>query len=234
MEGTRREAMALWGAALAVGATSPASALAAQMRPVPDRAMKLVRSIDHTFHDGARLSVFRSWAVEFRKAEGGIDLWGEEATVSVEGSSQLASMIEHERERSTAGLWPVRLSSSGLILAAGAGSVSDGGGEEAVGAAALDRLPDDLFYPSLGPIRSMQALALPGGAFGEFAVEYEARSVPGMGWLDRARRVVTTRVGNTRETAVERWVGTQDLALCHFDGFSWRKPRWRGQSSLLR
>lgn len=209
MQGSRRETIALWIAALAGAVTAPAQALAMPTLPIPDRPMRLLRSIDHDFHDGARLSVLRSWTVEFRRAEGGVDVWGEQSEVSAEGSPQLSAMVERERDRRSAALWPVRLSSSGLILALGSADGGIASPDGPASAAALDRLPDDLFYPSLGPIRSIQAIELPGGAMGEFAVDYEAWSVPDRGWLDRARRRVTTRIGNTREVALERWLLTE-------------------------
>jgi hypothetical protein len=121
------------------------------------------------------------------------------------------ALADSERSRSTAGLWPIRLSAGGLILATGTGSAEAAGlglpGRPA-SAAVLERLPDDLFFPSLGPIRSVQAIELPGGLTGEFVVEYSARGVADAGWLDRAERRVTTRVAATRETAVERWLMT--------------------------
>jgi len=195
-------------AQLAVGTAalqmwSRASARTSGPLPIPDRPLRLVRAVDHTFLDQSHLSVFRSWHVKFERSGQGVNVSGEAAEVSVQASPSLAGFTEAERARSTAGMWPIRLSSAGLILAMGSdGEASNGFAASSV---VLNSLPDDLFYPSFGPLESVETIELPHGTVGEFALHYEARRAPDHPWLDRAERRIITRIGGTQETAVERW-----------------------------
>lgn len=204
---TRRAAMAsLTCAGLAATGLFASAARALPVRSVPEAPLRLSREITMVFHNGTQLTVFRSWTVQFRREQEGSNVFGEIAEVAIECSPQLAALADYEAERRTDGMWPVRLSSGGLILAVGSGDGQLPPDDMPASAALLERLPDDLFYPSLGPIRSVQALELPGGRIGEFTVEYEAQGVAGHGWLDRAVRRVVTRIGHTQESALERWL----------------------------
>jgi hypothetical protein len=162
-----------------------------------------VRAVDYTFFDQSRLSVFRSWEVRFERSGLGVNVIGEASEVSVQASPTLAEIADAERERSTADMWPIRLSSAGLILTVGTAKGAPEG--MAAGSLALNALPDDLFYPSLGPLDAAQTIELPGGGVGEFAMHYEARCAADQPWLDRAERRVTTRIFGTQEFALERW-----------------------------
>ena len=175
-------------------------------RPIPERPLKLTRSIEHVFFDGSFLNVSRSWRTVFERSGQGINVVGEQVEITVDASPSRSSVAEYERVRSTAGLWPIRLSASGMILAMGSTApIQDASGELPAGFAALEQLPDDLFFPSLGPLSSEQAIELPNGLLGKFSVQYDATSVPGGGWLDRAQRHVVTQIGTTQESVLERW-----------------------------
>lgn len=177
--------------------------------PIPDRPLRLVRAIDHTFLDQSHLSVFRSWQVEFVRSGMGINVTGEAVDVSVQASTSLAALAKAERARSTASMWPIRLSSTGLILAMGTSEKVPTA--LAVSSAVLDSFPDDLFYPALGPLDAVQTLQLPGGKVGEFSLHYEARCAPNHPWLYRAERRVITRIGSTQERVLERWTLSDSL-----------------------
>lgn len=208
MEGiARRTALAsLALAATGTGAILAGPAMALPLRTTPENPLRLSREITLSFHDATQLTVFRSWTVQFRREHEGSNVFGEAAELAIECSPELARLADHEARRSTDSMWPVRLSSTGLILAMGTGDDRLADASMPASAALLETLPDDLFFPSLGPIHSVQALELPGGMVGEFSVDYEARSVPGQGWLDRAVRRIVTRIGATQESALERWL----------------------------
>lgn len=211
-ESSRRESIiGMLTAALAGSlAAVPSSVLAQPQRDIPRRPLRFSRLIEHRFHNNVRLSVFRSWGVLFEYQNNGIGIKGEQIDVAVDAPPSLDSLALAEKNRSTNGLWPIRLSSNGLILASGtpdgvSGSIAH---SWPASASLLNRLPDDLFYPSLGPLKSVQAIAMPNGMVGEFAVEYAASSAAGSDWLHRAERRVITRLGGTQETAIERWLLT--------------------------
>ncbi|MEM1052140.1 MAG: hypothetical protein AAGI28_08590 [Pseudomonadota bacterium] len=189
----------LGGAAFCV--STGAFAQGGDILAIPNRPLQLVRAIEHVFFDGAFLSVFRSWQVEFVRVSRGINVLGKATQVSVDASPSRLGLAAAERERVTAGMWPIRLSATGLILTMGA----DQTGDTLTDSLALNTMPDDLFYPSLGPLTSDQTVMLPNGAVGEFTLRYEAKGAVGTGWLDRAERRVTTRIGETVESAFERW-----------------------------
>ncbi len=69
----------------------------------------------------------------------------------------------------------------------------------------LTRLPDDLFFPRLGPMRSVRAVDLPGGLTGEFEVTYDAVSAQEGEWLADAEREVITRIAGSEQRAREVW-----------------------------
>lgn len=206
---TRRFALGsmigLGSAVIACGLSKTARAQAS--RPIPERPLKLTRSIEYVFFDGSFLNVSRGWRTMFQRSGQGINVVGEQVEIAVDASPSRSPAAEYERARSTVGLWPIRLSASGMILAMGSTVSSEvATGELPASFAALEQLPDDLFFPTLGPLSSEQAIELPNGMLGKFSIQYDATSVPEGGWLDRAQRHVVTQIGTTRESVLERWM----------------------------
>ncbi len=215
-------------------ALAPAMAKAQIRLLVPDRPLKLSRRIERSLRDGEQIRVDRSWRVTFAAKEQGIAINGEQIGVQVDCPPSLAPLALIEEARSTEDMWPILLDQGGLILAAGGGtnprdvSVAievaqqmlnrDRTGQASLPVAAqfladlqeagtslLDRLPEDLFYPRIGPVRAVRSVELPDGSMGEFEVSYEAIASPEMGWLARAERRIISRIGGSERTAREVW-----------------------------
>lgn len=205
---------------------------------LPDGPCKLTRVLTRSLYDGNQIRVARQWRIAFARGGGlsgdRITVRGQQLSVEVDAPPSLAQFSALEEGRSTATMWPILLTQSGLIVAAGRGIVdadvdtalqtarqmiAERNGAEAAamhvrrlqaelqsaGTSLLDRLPDDLFFPTVGPLQASRVVELPGGRVGEFEVSYEAVAVPGKGWLDRAMRQVTTRLDGTEQTAREDW-----------------------------
>lgn len=233
---SRRSALAgLFGmGALSVSGVWSAPARALAHVSLPSGPMRLSRVVERSLVDGASIRVERIWDLTFASQSQGISVTGVQIEAQVDAPSNLASIAEIERERSTDSMWPILLGEDGAIMAA-----SSGTREEDLSAALreaermisardipapsiaqqrtylarlqqassslLDQLPRDLFYPTGLPIRSYEEMELPGGIKGSFELTYEANKVPEHGWLDRAIRRVVTHVGESENSATERW-----------------------------
>lgn len=73
------------------------------------------------------------------------------------------------------------------------------------GSGEFDSLPADLFYPAGTPLRRVEAVTLPGGLAGQFELVWEARAVPGEGWLASGERLITTRIEGLERRSRESW-----------------------------
>lgn len=235
---TRRGAIgAFCGMGLGMGMAGvlvPQLALARSPIDLPTQPLRLRRRLERSLRDGNRITVERIWQIGFARMAQGIAVTGVQIFVDVDTPPALASLAELERKRSTQDMWPVRLTASGLIHAAGSGSrgqdveeaariASDMIAARPIPAAQrdreiailtqlakaqsslLDRMPDDLFFPTAGPLHTVRKVDLPGGLVGEFELRYEAQAVSGKGWLERARREVVTRLAGTWQSAREEW-----------------------------
>ncbi|MHA7820654.1 MAG: hypothetical protein ACX930_13485 [Erythrobacter sp.] len=231
---TRRGAIgAIFGLGMS-GALVPRTAFAQSSIGLPAQPLKLTRQIKRSLRDGNHVSVERSWQVSFAQQGQGVAVSGSQMLVDVDAPPSLAPLAAIERARSTADMWPILLTGSGLIAAAGSGAREDDVSRAVrvasdliaartqraaqrelkieylaqlarAGSALLDRLPDDLFFPTVGPVHTVRSVDLPGGLKGEFELSYEAIAVPGKGWLQSARRQVVTRLAGTQQTACEDW-----------------------------
>lgn len=232
------------GARLVVGGlvvTSAGSSLLAQpssqIKPaiqIPDTPMRLTRRLSRGLRDGAAIVVTRNWRVTFTPQARGIAINGEQTGVEVDAPPALKPLSEIEANRSTAGMFPILLSPTGTIVAAGemtSQTSIDAGMREAAalfeqsngsaqtkeeqirvlaglrqtGASLLDKMPGDLFYPSIMPLREVRSLDLPDGSKGEFEIGWEATHQTGSTLLKRARREVITRIGSSTRTSSEEW-----------------------------
>ncbi len=221
--------------ATGIGFASPALAMH-QLIPPPGQ-WKLRRSIARELADGAFITIVREWRVAFQPdplSAGGLQLQGEEIAVEVDAPPALAPFAELERGRTVSGLFPIRLSPSGLILTTGALSACDQVAKAVALAESafaqrgasqvrreqlrqymvqiqsqaqplLETLPPDLLHPAGGTIETVQPVNLPGGETGEFRLEYWARSQADCGWLDEAQRLITTTIGGSTRVSRETW-----------------------------
>ena len=214
---------------------APIRAFAQAESVLPPSPMRLSRRLDRTLTGGNMLTVWRSWEVDFARQSRGIVITGRQLNARVTAPAGLEALTQLEESRSTADMWPILLSERGRILAAG-GSGNDADLAAAIeiarelieardlsesaeisqlailnemqqaSATLFDSLPDDLFYPTGEPVRSVQSIELPNGLSGEFEVTYDAEFAENGGWLVRAVREVITRIGITEKRAREEWV----------------------------
>lgn len=232
---SRRRTLAMALGAMAGAGLPGGSVLATTGLPIPPGAMTFRRRLERSLRGDAVLVVERSWVIEFTRQGLGISVRGTQVTVAVDAPPSLARLVEIEESRSTSEMWPILLSETGEIVAAG-----DAVGERDVGRAleaarnmianaqivpreremrlsVLEQfgqagdsisaqMPADLFYPSTKPLHMVRAIDLPDGMTGEFEVTYTSRSAPESGWLDRAERQVVTRVGDSEKRTREEWV----------------------------
>ena len=218
----------------ALCASLPVAAHAATMLALPAGPMRLTRRIERSMEGEAMLSVERSWQVGFARSGQGIAITGEQVEAVVEAPESLAPLAAIEQSRITDDMWPIMLSEKGRVMASGGGvrprdlSAAIREAEamiarmeipaaEAVamtaflarlqqaGSSLLDTLPEDLFYPVRGPMRQTRQVALPGDMTGEFEITYDAKADSANGWLERAERIVITRIGASERRARELW-----------------------------
>ncbi|MEL7199355.1 MAG: hypothetical protein AAGL10_13680 [Pseudomonadota bacterium] len=201
---------------------------------LPGETMLLTRVLTRDLRGGAHLRVSRTWHVDFEARGSGIAISGMQSSARVDAPPQLARMAALEEQRNTNDIFPILLSDSGIIVAAGS-SIREGDLTEAIerakamiaqrpipddekaqhrlflsqlqrsGASLMDQMPPDLFFPAEEPVKSLQEISLPGGMRGEFEMAYEAFPHPGQPWLHRALREVVTRIGADERRAFEEW-----------------------------
>jgi hypothetical protein len=201
---SRREAaaMLLCAGAFAAGPLRASAKLADGGLPMPEGPVKLLRLLDRRFHDGSQLTVMREWTVHFAREGVGITLSGTQSSAEAWATPGSEDLARAQEERTVEEMWPIRLNARGMILVGPRTSLDDRGAQ----ISGADQLPDDLFYPSLGPLRSHRNVTMSDGRVGEFSLEYDATSVAGKGWLHHARRRIATRIGSSVESATERWI----------------------------
>ena len=227
---------ALFSFGLAAGFALRSPYLRAQTSlEMPQGPLKLTRRIERSMRGGAMLTVERSWQVRFVKQGQGIAIQGEQVEAKVDAPQSLAPLADLEERRSTEQMWPILLGSNGMILSAGMSLLEEDlaeavrlarqmvseraipadqrasqmqymGDLQQASSTLLDRLPDDLFYPSIGPMRAVRSIDLPQGLVGQFELSYLAQAVPEKGWLDRAERQIISRIGGSVRTAREEWI----------------------------
>lgn len=231
---TRRGALGLvLGAGIGFG-LGPAAAFAQSPIALPEGPQRLTRRIERSLSDGKWIKVSRRWEVAFSRQGQSIALTGQQLDCQVDAPSSLAPLTAIEKARSTAEMWPILLNGSGLIFAAGNGVAARDvnnaievaqrmiaerpipasersalrehlASVRRTSSSLLEQLPDDLFFPVAGPMRAVRSMELPGGMVGEFELSYSAMAVPDKGWLDRAERMIVTRLAGTEQIAREYW-----------------------------
>lgn len=215
-----------------IGGLGSMAFAAGQLR-LPIGTMRLSRVLERTLHDGSMVTVSRSWEVKFAEQGRGASVSGVQIEAQVDAPTSLAALARIEQDRSTAQMWPILLAEDGRIVAAGdnaseadikaaleeaeriiarkpfPGSAQDARMEylrtvAEAGGTLLQEMPADLFFPTGTNTKVERQLDLPGGITGSFVATYEA-SASASGWLDIARREVSTSVDGSVQRAVELW-----------------------------
>lgn len=212
----------------------PAMAAGLTRVPLPQGPMRLIRRLERDLRGNETLTVEREWVIEFAPQGQGIAIRGMQVAVAVDAPESLGALAQIEERRQTDGMWPILLGDNGLILASRssmrredvAAAVDEAERMIAAreipvavreqqqelllevqnaGAAVLNQLPEDLFYPVGETMRAVRELDLPGGVRGQFEVSYQASSSATGGWLQTATRRIVTRIGESERQAVENW-----------------------------
>ena len=234
---TRRTLLAGIVAAGTVGGLALPAMLRAAGAPLrlPAGPMRLERVLVRELGGGATITVRRGWEVRFERQARGIIVTGRQISASVDAPPSLADLARIEEQRGTQAMFPIMLSDTGLVLAAGGGPAAAidmaaalRAAEQMIakrpqseerrenlrrylaeihraGSGEFDSLPADLFYPAGTPLRRVEAVALPGGLAGEFELVWDARAVPGEGWLASGERLVITRIEGLERRSREGW-----------------------------
>jgi hypothetical protein len=209
---------------------------------LPAGPMRLERELVRELGGGAAITVRRSWELRFSRQARGIIISGTQVSVSVDAPPSLADLARIEEQRGTQAMFPIMLSEAGLVLVAGGSAAASGDMAPALraaeqmiakrpqseerrenllrylaeihraGSGQFDTLPADLFYPAGTPLRRIEAVALPGGLAGEFELVWDARPVPGEGWLASGERLVITRIEGLERRSREGWSGARARA----------------------
>ena len=202
---------------------------------LPDMPLQLVRVLQRTLGENDAITVRRSWMLQCQQQARGIVVTGHQIAAEVSAPPHLAQLAGIEEARDASGMFPLMLSDSGLILTPGSATDAEDEVAAALraaevliaqqpvpadereryrmylaqvylaGTSLLDTLPPDLLFPTTGPARREEVIALPGGMSGSFTMDYAAHPQAGAPWLERAERRVVTRVEGLERSASEVW-----------------------------
>lgn len=210
------------------------AAFARSQRNLPPSPMRFWRCLERSLRDGEKICVIRNWQVEFRALGRGIAIFGVQLDASVDAPPSLAALAEIEENRSTDAMWPIILTEEGKMIGEQSSLQADDlaaametarqlisdspipssqkqariahlNAMNQAGTLALEKMPEDLFFPSGGLQHAREELDLPGGLKGEYEFSYEAHSSTQGDWLHRASRQVITRIGEINAYAKEKW-----------------------------
>jgi hypothetical protein len=92
----------------------------------PTGSWGLSRIIERELGDGSFITVQRDWKLSFVQIGQGVQINGHQTGVDVAAPERLAALAQLEKERIVGDLFPLTLSSAGLIEAAAAGSAEAG------------------------------------------------------------------------------------------------------------
>lgn len=214
------------------------SELAARPFAPPESPLVLTRTVWRTLADGKEIVVRRRYAVRFSRQEDGFTLEGRLLDASVEAPPMLAALADIERQRSDAGLFPMRLDGAGRIRPGTPAESAPAVRRESAVAQAHGMLaaspltltqrqesgtflrqlaaqgaaaswPVDLFNPTSAERVERRRISLPGGQEGEVAVSVKALGLQADGLPSEVERTVTTVLAGTARTSRERWTLSQ-------------------------
>jgi hypothetical protein len=238
----RRDALRAFGALAAIPliglpSSTHSQPLDRKFAP-PATPMRFSRSLIRELVGNAQIVVTRAWRVRFEPLGNGYSLSGEQIEVDVTVPPGLEALAELERRKVEAGMFPMMLSRSGLIMsdkmadakpavtlaiehAAREIASRDLSSTDQSAAGdflrtlqnsaqlAASKLPRDLFSPRDVSRADTRTLTLPGGATGEIEISFSAQTSEPLGLLSKAERTVTTRIGDSAKASTERWTLAQ-------------------------
>ena len=231
-----RRAMLGGGLVLGAGLGCPLAAqiTSGSMIELPQGPMILCRRIERPLSDGAIIVVVRRWGISFSRSGRSIMVEGRQMDADVTAPEKLAALARIEKDRNTDGMFPILLSSDGMIIGTGAAgdsgdlakavdtatalvNQSDNPPEakdavlhylaalRAAGSSVVETLPPDLFFPRGGDQRDLREISLPNGQLGEIELIRSVQLAPGKTWLNRLERRVVTRVVQSSQESHEIW-----------------------------
>jgi hypothetical protein len=216
------------------GAAPLRAALVAAVR-LPGTSLRLERLLEREVGGGETIRVRRSWEVFFERQGRGTIVTGRQTGAEVSAPPNLAALARIEQQRDTAAMFPLLLGEDGMILSSGDRPAEDDAVAAAIrmaeamiaqqpvppherdrnrfylaqvhaaGSNLLNALPHDLLFPIGMPVERSEAVVLPGGLPGRFALTYYARPHGDAPWLAQAERRVISEVGGLVRTAGEVW-----------------------------
>lgn len=180
------------------------------------------------------IAVTREWSAVFSRLGRGYRLDGSQVSVEVEAPSNLQALADIERNRGEAGLLPLMLNDSGLIVDRGGetsedalraalaqagtmieASTLDRGDKQ--GAAAflrrlhqtasegISRLPRDFLLPQILDYSDQRDIVLQSGMSGKLEISFVATLDSAQACLARSERKVTTKLGDSGLHSREVW-----------------------------
>lgn len=199
----------------------------------PQGDLVLSRTIVRRLVDGKEIRVTRRYRIHFERLDDGFRLDGVLIDVAIEAPPSLAAILDAERKRSDAGLFPVRLDRSGAILPDGTGPTDRIARQQAMAAAAgmvssadldvgahqqlLDLIakladstpnspwPTDLFRAQPGERRQERQVVMADGSQGQVEVVMRVGALLDCGLPGSVERIVTTRLGGSERVSRELW-----------------------------
>lgn len=198
----------------------------------PATSMVLSRTLVRDLPDGKTITTRREYEVRFTRMGAGFRVDGALIDVAVDAPPSLAALAEIERRRPDAGLFPILLDASGIIIGNGEQVPGTAVGQAATlvserigasGLSALDMLqaqafvarlrgnaargnwPNDVFRPAPGRRSEQRSLSLPGGGAGEVTIEIEGQGPGPAGQVAAVDRIVTTDLGGDKRITREHW-----------------------------
>ena len=236
----RRGWLGLFALALLVGAPGQGvraeqqgPAAGSGMFSPPQVPMLLTRELRRWLSDGKQVVSRRSYEVRFVPEAAGYRVDGRLVAVDVEVPPHLEALASLERARSDEGLFPLHLTTRGLIAEQRAAAVNTGsqtrslvdtmiaksplpsalrGSIKGFVAALLahpemasGHWPAELFHPMTGSRREVRNYALADGSPATTTVSIEAQGDGPGGLLQKCHRVVVTEAGGSMQRSEENW-----------------------------
>jgi len=197
----------------------------------PPHSMIFERVLTRELIDGAAIIVQRKWQVRFEAIDRGYALSGKQLSAKVEAPPSLAAFARMEEQRTEEAQFPIMLDTGGQLAGTDARVEARSQLRKAVALAAaqleqvgpgdqarqylngimrsaeplISRMPRDLFYPRQAQWHAAEQIALPGGRMGEVAVTFDAQLMQSKRLVQRARRAVVTRIGQSQRRSSETW-----------------------------
>jgi hypothetical protein len=239
----RRKVLQMLAAAAVIPALASREVAAAESMSLiapPQGMMQFQRLVVRGLAGGAKISVTRGFAIEFRRSADGFIVDGKQVSVEVSAPASLSAFADLEQARVETGMFPIMLDPFGQIIS-GELSSSQGSeiqdafdvalqqiatqplasGEHAelrqfiaalhqAGAMLTVAMPFDLFAPAESERLENRTVSLPTGDIGLVTSRFGSERDIRTGLMRRASREVMTEVEGDRRQTTEHWQLTQN------------------------